>query len=65
MPRDRDLVEVFRDQSGEWRWHRKSANGEMISGSGEGYENYEHAKRMAEELNPGVDVIFKRETQQY
>lgn len=65
MARDKDVVHVFRDKAGAWRWRRQARNGEIISGSGEGYENYEHAKRMAEELNPDAEVIFKRETENY
>jgi hypothetical protein len=32
-----DTITVFQDELGEWRWHRKAANGRIISDSGEGY----------------------------
>ncbi len=28
---------VFKDSLGEWRWHLKAGNGEIIADSGEGY----------------------------
>lgn len=30
-------LNVFKDSAGQWRWHRKAANGEIISDSAEGY----------------------------
>ena len=30
---------VYKDNAGEWRWHLKSANGQIIADSGEGYVN--------------------------
>lgn len=29
----------FKDDTGEWRWHLKAANGRIIADSGEGYQN--------------------------
>ena len=33
---------VYRDARNEWRWHLKSANGNKIADSGEGYINIEN-----------------------
>lgn len=46
-----DIVTVYKDEAGEWRWRRQSANGEIVSTSGEGYGGKSHAERMAFELN--------------
>lgn len=51
MPQATDTVTVYQDEAGEWRWRRQSANGEIVSTSGEGYENKTHAQDMAFELN--------------
>lgn len=51
-----DRVEVFQDARGEWRWHRQAANGRVISDSGEGYTDPEHAVKMASRLNAGVEI---------
>jgi len=50
-------VELFRDQGGEWRWHRKAPNGQLIADSGEGYINKDDAVAMAERVN-GDDVEY-------
>lgn len=52
-----DRVELFRDQGGEWRWHRKAPNGQLIADSGEGYINKDDAVAMAERVN-GDDVEY-------
>lgn len=59
--RNGDRVKVFRDGTGEWRWQRKAANGEIVSVSGEGYQNKEHAINMAEQLNPGRTLLIEGE----
>lgn len=51
-----DTVEVYKDADGEYRWRRQSENGRIVSVSGEGYINKEHAVRMATELNVGAEV---------
>ena len=30
---------MYKDNAGEWRWHLKSTNGQIIADSGEGYVN--------------------------
>lgn len=54
--RSGDMVHYFKDAKGEWRWHRIAANNEIISESGEGYEDVDYCLKMAEELNPGIPV---------
>jgi uncharacterized protein YegP (UPF0339 family) len=39
-----DTVHFFTDETGEWRWHRKSENGEIVSESGEGYVELDDAR---------------------
>lgn len=51
-----ERVTVFMDANSEWRWHRQAANNEIVSTSGEGYVDKEHAIEMAERLNPGFAV---------
>lgn len=31
--------EIFKDKAGEWRWHLKAFNYQIIAVSGEGYKN--------------------------
>ena len=47
-----DRIKVFPDLAGEWRWHRKAKNGEIISDSGEGYGSISDAARAARRANP-------------
>jgi uncharacterized protein len=30
---------IFKDSTGQWRWHLRAANGRVIANSGEGYGN--------------------------
>lgn len=46
-----DTVKFFQDESGEWRWHRKSENGRIVSDSGEGYTDHQTCVDMAIMLN--------------
>lgn len=39
-----DTVHFFTDDAGEWRWHRKSENGEIVAESGEGYTDIDSAR---------------------
>jgi uncharacterized protein YegP (UPF0339 family) len=56
-----DFVEVFADDAGEYRWHRKAGNGEIISDSGEGYTDGAYAVKMAARLNMGVEIRVPKE----
>lgn len=53
---DGDRVIVFKDEAGEYRWHRKAANNEIISDSGEGYADLPGARSAAERANPDLEV---------
>lgn len=56
MAQVRDKVFVFRDAAGDWRWHRKAANGLIIATSGEGYRNKAFAVQMAKRVNKFVKI---------
>lgn len=34
---------IYQDKAGEWRWNVKSANGEIVAASTEGYANKQDA----------------------
>lgn len=36
-----DTWKIYKDVSNEWRWERKSANGNIVGASTEGYKNRE------------------------
>ena len=36
--------EVFRDSRGEYRWHFRSANNQIIATAGEGYKSEQHGR---------------------
>jgi uncharacterized protein YegP (UPF0339 family) len=57
-PREHDVVEVYRDAKGEWRWRRQAANGEMIAASGEGYESKSYAVEIARSVNMIAPVVI-------
>ena len=46
-----DLVMVFRDQAGDYRWRRSAPNGRILASSSEGYRNREECVRMAYRVN--------------
>jgi len=52
---ERHTVLVYRDESGEWRWHREAANGNIVADSGEGYKNFGDCREMAIEINANAD----------
>jgi uncharacterized protein YegP (UPF0339 family) len=56
-----DKVEVYKDERGEWRWHRQSENGEIVSTSGEGYIHRSDAINISAQLNVGCDFHVERE----
>lgn len=55
-----DKVTVYQDAAGEFRWRRQSENGQVVSGSGEGYESHSWARQQAEALNP--ECVYDDET---
>jgi uncharacterized protein YegP (UPF0339 family) len=52
------LVQVYKDEAGEYRWRGLAANNKVISESGEGYNNRMYAKKMARALNASAVVQF-------
>lgn len=53
-----DVVEFYKDATGEWRWRRKARNGRLIANGGEGYTNLDDCREQAERINKG-DVRFE------
>jgi uncharacterized protein YegP (UPF0339 family) len=49
-------VTVWHAKDG-WRWKAQSENGEIVSESGEAYENKGYAVEAASRVAPDVDVI--------
>jgi len=43
-------VQVFQDASGEWRWRMRSANGKVVSVSGESFKRKGWCVRSAEKF---------------
>jgi len=52
-----DVIEFYKDASGEWRWRRKAANGRTVADGSEGYVNKTDCMEQAERINKG-DVRF-------
>lgn len=52
MPLTNDVVEVYEDDGGKWRWRRTAPNGAVISGSEESFDNKTNAARAARRANP-------------
>jgi uncharacterized protein YegP (UPF0339 family) len=52
-----EKVTVYQDDAGEWRWRRQAGNNEIISTSGEGYVDRDHAQVMAARLNPDAEIV--------
>jgi uncharacterized protein YegP (UPF0339 family) len=53
-------IYVFQDDSGQWRWHAKAANGEIVA-TGESHSRKEDAARAAEAVFPGFISYEKSE----
>lgn len=49
-------IEVYRDNSGQYRWHRRSPSG-VVTAQGEGHRRKWNAKRAAHKLFPEDQVI--------
>lgn len=50
------MIEVFRGGDGQFRWHRKSANG-LITSQGESHRRKWNAKRAARKQFPNDIVV--------
>ncbi|MGZ9809502.1 YegP family protein [Pseudoroseicyclus sp. H15] len=49
---------IYKDKGGEWRWHYKSGNGNIIADSGEGYVNKADCERGIEIMkNSSGDAV--------
>lgn len=53
-----DIVEVYKDNGGEWRWRRVAKNGRTIGVSGEGYRTRWGANRAAKRSNDDVEIVI-------
>ena len=49
-------VEVYRDDSGEWRWRRVADNGEIVA-TGEAYTRKHDARSSAEQNFPDDEIV--------
>jgi len=52
-----DIVEVYQDEAGEYRWRRIAPNNRIIADSGEGYVDRNNAREAAERVNEGVEIV--------
>lgn len=52
-----DYVEVYRDDAGEDRWRYKTANGEVLADSAEGYKNMADLMRSLGKVTGRVPTI--------
>lgn len=53
-----DLIRVYRDIKGEWRWTRRNGwNGEVVADSAEGYTSEAHTIEMAYSVNGGAFTV--------
>lgn len=50
--------ELYRDNSGKYRWRVKADNGNIVADSGEGYENRGDALSIYATLHPKVPLEF-------
>ena len=56
-----DLVTLYRDKAGEWRWNRRDpSTGNIVADSGEGYENFGDCEDQARQVN-GEQVDYVSE----
>ena len=53
-----DVVRVYRDAAGLWRWQAKSANGRVVGDSGQGYRDVGWAHRAAVEAFPEARLVI-------
>jgi uncharacterized protein YegP (UPF0339 family) len=44
-------ITIYRAQDG-WRWRARAVNGEIVSESGEAYENKSYARRRRDRVGP-------------
>jgi uncharacterized protein YegP (UPF0339 family) len=51
-----DWVDIYEDDSGEWRWRAKSANGKTVADSGEGYMRQTYVEEAVADLFPETEI---------
>lgn len=57
-----EVVAVFKDKTGDWRWQRRARNGQVIATSGGGYTEKRECVEMAARLNPNARLHVPRDT---
>jgi hypothetical protein len=55
--------ELFEDKAGQWRWHLRHANGNIIADSGEGYATKQKAKQGIESVKRNAPEAAVVETE--
>ncbi len=56
MTSNGNRLEIFRDQSGDYRWRAISANHQIVGGSEEGYWSKWYCKRKARKQWPTAEL---------
>jgi uncharacterized protein YegP (UPF0339 family) len=51
-----DYIEVFQDVDGQWRWHARAKNHEIVAIGGEPFVIEFDARRAAQTTFPGVRI---------
>lgn len=52
-----DLVRVYRDAAGQWRWRATAANGRVVADSGQGYVQCSWATKAATAAFPDTQIV--------
>jgi uncharacterized protein len=57
-------IQVYKDNSGEWRWRLVAQNGNIVADSGEGYQNRQDAISEVEKIkNSPVELESESESE--
>jgi len=57
-----DKVEIYRDNSGDWRWRAKAGNNRIVADSGEGYTTKGGAMEAAKDMFPDIESVMETPT---
>ena len=49
---NKDRIEIYLGQDGDWWWRARTATGKIVCGSAEGYKRPTTAERMARKFGP-------------
>lgn len=52
-----DTVTIYRGEDGDYYWHRKAENGQIVSDSGEGYRNVRECRERAYDVNSTATFV--------